>query len=383
MYQISAVLLCVAILLGGCSREKQASAASDTLPRPVPKNLTADPLPGMPPVLDPNDVYSADRPNQLSATVKDYPSRVYVPNTESNSVDVIDPATYKVIDHFKVGRLPQHVTPSFDMKTLWVLNDKSNSLTRIDPATGKMHETVHVLDPYNMYYTPDGAYAIVVAEERERLEFYDAATMKLKQELWVPCKGVDHMDFSANGRYLIASCEFGGAVIKVDVATRKLLGRLPLNPHGMPQDVKLSPDGSVFYAADMHSNGVHMIDGESFQDMGHIATGKGAHGLYISRDSKVMYISNRGEGTISLIDLATRKVVTKWELPGGGSPDMGGVSTDGKVLWLAGRYNSEVYAIATDTGKLLARIPVGHGPHGLCVYPQPGRYSLGHTGVFR
>ena len=240
-----------------------------------------------------------------------------------------------------------------------------------------------MLDPYNMYYTPDGKYALVVAEQRERLEWYDAKTMKFVKELWVPCKGVDHMDFSANGRYLIASCEFAGAVIKVDVEKGKLLGRLPLEPHGMPQDVKLSPDGTVFYAADMDSNGVHMIDGESFKELGFIPTGKGAHGLYVSRDSKVLYVSNRGEGTISLIDLATRKVARKWELPGGGSPDMGGVSADGKVLWLSGRFNAEVYAIDTTDGKLLARIPVGRGPHGLCVYPQPGRYSLGHTGVFR
>ena len=224
-------------------------------------------LPGMPPVLNPQDIYSADRPNALSPVVKDFPTRVYVPNTESNSVDVIDPATYKVIDHFAVGRLPQHVTPSWDLKTLWVLNDKSNSLTRIDPKTGKPHGTVSVLDPYNMYYTPDGKFAIVVAEQRERLEFYDAQTMKLSQQLWVPCKGVDHMDFSADGHYLIASCEFGEAVIKVDVATRKILGRLPIKPAGMPQDVKTSPDGKVFYVADMHANGVHVIDGDSFQQI--------------------------------------------------------------------------------------------------------------------
>jgi DNA-binding beta-propeller fold protein YncE len=62
---------------------------------------------------------------------------------------------------------------------------------------------------------------------------------------------------------------------------------------------------------------------------------------------------------------------------------MGGVSADGKVLWLSGRYSHVVYAIATENGKLLARIKVGKGPHGLCVYPQPGRYSLGHTGIFR
>jgi DNA-binding beta-propeller fold protein YncE len=234
-----------------------------------------------------------------------------------------------------------------------------------------------------MYYTPDGKYAIVVAEQHERLNFLNAVSMKLSHELWVPCKGVDHMDFSADGRYLIASCEFGGAVIKVDVEQQKLVGRLPLEPHGMPQDVKLSPDGSVFYVADMDANGVHLIDGENFRQIEFIPTGKGAHGLYVSRDSRVLYVSNRGEGSISVIEFATRKIIHKWKLPGGGSPDMGGVSADGKVLWLAGRYNSEVYAINTTDGNLLARIPVGHGPHGLCVYPQPGRYSLGHTGVFR
>ncbi len=342
-----------------------------------------NPLPGMPPILNPLDIYSADRAGELSPSVRDYPARIYVPETESNAVDVIDPASYRVIAHFKVGRLPQHVTPSYDMRTLWVLNDKSDSLTRVDPATGQPGKTIRVLDPYNMYYTPDGRFAIVVGEQRERLEFYDTASMKPAGEVWVPCKGVDHMDFSADGRYVIASCEFGGAVIKLELESRRLAGRLALDPPGMPQDVKLSPDGSVFYVADMKADGVHEIDGVALKEIGFIPTGKGAHGLYVSRDSKILYVTNRGEGTISLIDLAARRVVRKWELPGGGSPDMGGVSADGKVLWLTGRYNAEVYAIDTGSGKLLARIPVGRGPHGLCVYPQPGRYSLGHTGVFR
>ena len=340
-------------------------------------------LPGMPPVLDPRDIYAADRPGNLSPVVRNYPSRIYVPNSESNSVTVIDAGTYRVIDEFRVGRLPQHVTPSYDLRTLWVLNDKGNSLTRIDPATGKPESTIQVSDPYNMYYTPDGKYAIVVAEGRKRLNFLDAATMKVTHSLKVPCKGVDHIDFSANGLYLIASCEFSGTLLKVDVAGQRLLGTLVLARRGMPQDVKLSPDGAVFYVADMMANGVYLIDGENLRRIAFIPTGKGAHGLYVSRDSRVLYVSNRDEGSISLIDFAGRRVVRKWQLPGRASPDMGGVSADGKVLWLSGRYNSEVYAIDTRDGKLLARIPVGRGPHGLCVYPQPGRYSLGHTGIFR
>src|SRR4029077_14252953 len=86
-------------------------------------------LPGMPPPLDPRDIYAADRPSTLSPVVKNFLPRVYVPNTESNTVSVIDPATYKVIETFQVGRQPQHVTPSYDMTKLWILNDKGNSLT--------------------------------------------------------------------------------------------------------------------------------------------------------------------------------------------------------------------------------------------------------------
>jgi len=199
----------------------------------------------------------------------------------------------------------------------------------------------------------------------------------------VPCKGVDHMDFSADGKYLIASCEFSAELLKIDVASRTLIGKLSLEKGGMPQDVKTSPDGKTFYVADMMADGVYTIDGDKFTRQGMIPTGKGAPGLYGSRDSKYLYVSNRGEGSVSLIDFATKAVAKKWPLPGKASPDMGGVSADGKVLWLAGRYHHEVYAIDTTDGKLLARIPVGKGPHGLCIYPQPGRYSLGHTGVFR
>jgi YVTN family beta-propeller protein len=348
---------------------------------------SADLLPGMPPPIDPRDVYAAGRPGNMSPAVKGFPDRVYVPNSGSNTVDVIDPHTFKIIDHFDVGKQPQHVVPSWDLKTLWVLNDLGDSLTKIDPTTGHKGETVPVIDPYNMYYTPDGKYAIIVAEAKRRLDFRDPQTMKLVESVPVNCRGVDHMDFSVNGRYLVASCEFSAELIKVDVPTRKVVGRLKLlgktKDAPMPQDTRIAPDGSVFFVADMMSNGVFIIDGETMKDVGFIPTGKGTHGLYFSRDSKRLYVSNRGEGSVSVVDVATRKVSTKWQIPGGGSPDMGGVSADDKVLWLSGRYNAEVYAFDTTDGHLLARIPVGKGPHGLCVYPQPGRYSLGHTGVLR
>ena len=339
----------------------------------------------IPPQLDKHDVYAADKPNRLSPKVRAFRPLVYVPNTLDDTVDEIDPRTYKVVRHFKVGDLPQHVVPSYDLKTLWVNNDLGNSLTPIDPRNGRPGKPVRVLDPYNLYFTPDGSYAIVMAEAYKRIDFRDPHTMELRHTLSVPsCPGVNHADFTADGRLMLASCEYSARMILVDVPHQRLLRTIALpRPLAGPQDVKLSPDGRLFYVADMISNGVWKIGARRFRVNGFIRTGLGAHGIYVSRDSRYLYVSNRGEGSITLISLATRKPVRKWRIPGGGSPDMGGVSADGRTLWLAGRYNSEVYAIDTRTGRLRKRIAVGGGPHGLSVYPQPGRYSLGHTGVFR
>ena len=334
----------------------------------------------------PLDIYAADRPNQLSPTVSGFPSRIYVPNSMSNTVDVIDPATNAIVDHFAVGAEPQHVVPSYDLKTLYVASDQGNSLTPIDPATGAHGAPIPVDDPYNLYFTPDGRFAIVVAERLARLDFRDPHSFELVKSLPIACSGIDHMDFSADGTYLIASCEFSGELVKVTLDGARgpaVAGAIRLGAPSKPQDVKTSPDGAVFYVADMDANGVWEIDGASLSVIGFVPTGAGTHGLYVSRDSKDLYISNRGDGTVSVLDLVTRQVRVKWTIPGTASPDMGGVSADGTLLWLSGRYNGEVYALDTTTGELRARIAVGAGPHGLCVYPQPGRYSLGHTGVFR
>jgi YVTN family beta-propeller protein len=381
----------VLALLTGCGPGGQAGEGTkDRGARADPATATpgqaaaAGALPGMPPVLDPEDVYAADRPGMLSPVVEDFPSRVYVPNTNSNTVSVIDPKTYKVIDTIPVGVQPQHVVPSWDLKTLWVNNNRGHTLTPIDPATGKAGKPVEVHDPYNLYFTPNGEYAVVMASLDRELVFRDPHTMEIKHTEPVSCYGVNHADFSADGRYFIVSCEFSAELLKVDTEQMKVIAQQKLPFEGaMPQDVKLSPDGKTFYIADMMAHGVWVLDGDKFTQPKLLPTGKGAHGLYISRDSKEMYIPNRGEGSISVFDFAKDDLTKKWRLPDGGSPDMGGVSADGKVLWLSGRYDAEVYAIDTRTGKQLARIPVGSGPHGLAVYPQPGRYSLGHTGVFR
>ena len=380
-------------------------------------------VPDMPPVINPLNLYSETGVNMLSPVVKDDLVRVYVPNLRSNDVTVIDPETMKVVDRFKVGHSPQHIIPSWDLRTLWVANNaerrKDGSLTPIDPKTGKPGAPIPVDDPYNMYFSPDGKSAIVVAEAQHRLDFRDPHSMQLQYSIEVPqCEGINHSDFSIDGKYAIFTCEFEGSIAKIDLVNRSVLGYLkltmpstrfravptttgPINPadteicsskKGMPQDIRISPDGKRFYVADMEADGVHIIDGDSFTKVGFIATGVAAHGIYPSRDGKQFYVANRGshkihggingKGSVTVIDFASEKVVAQWPIPGGGSPDMGNVSANGKELWLSGRFDDEVYRIDVSTGQV-TKIAVGKEPHGLTVWPQPGRYSLGHTGNLR
>ncbi len=400
-----AIFLCSTGLVAG---------ADSSAPAPV---MT---VPGMPPVVDPRNLYSETAPAHVSPALGDDLERVYVPNVRSNDVYVIDPTTMKVVDRFKVGKAPQHIVPSWDLRTLWVANNaerrRDGSLTPIDPRTGKPGKAIPVDDPYNMYFTPDGKSAIVVAEAHKRLDFRDPHTMALQYSIITPqCDGINHADFSIDGRYALFTCEFEGSVTKIDLVNRKVQGYLKLTmPHtrlkeaaqatdpgateictaskGMPQDIRISPDGKRFYVADMAADGLHIVDGEALKEIGFIATGLSAHGLYPSRDGRDLYVTNRGShqihgsphgsGGVTVVDFATDKIIARWPIPGGGSPDMGNLSVDGKYLWLSGRFDDVVYRIDTTSGTV-TQVKVGQEPHGLTVWPQPGRYSLGHTGNLR
>jgi YVTN family beta-propeller protein len=374
-----------------------AAIAQSPAPGAPPAASAIATVPGMPGVPDATNLYSEQMAGKvLPAVANDLP-RVYVPHVKSNDVWVIDPATMKVVDKFKVGINPHHIVPSWDMKTLWVANTaegrKDGSLTPIDPKTGKAGKPIPVEDPYNMYFTPDGRSAIIVAEAYKRLDFRDPHSMALQHSIEVPgCGGVNHADFAIDGRYAIFTCEFAGTLVKIDLVGKKVLGYLRLKKSKMPQDIRISPDGKLFYIADMKADGLFVVDGDAFKEVGFLPTGVGAHGLYPSRDGRKLYVANRGsniiqgkpkgKGSVSVVDFATGKVETTWMLKGGGSPDMGNVSADGRWLWLSARYDDVVYAIDTTSGEVTS-IPVGKEPHGLTVWPQPGRYSLGHTGNMR
>ncbi len=368
-------------------RPSAPKAAPSSTPNPPPNPPAVDVLPGMPAVVDPHNIYSEAGADMLGAVAKRSKAYAYVPNTKSGDVWVIDQRTFEVVDKFPVGVEVQHVVPSHDMSALYATDDIGNVVRRIDPVTGQPGATIPVDDPYNMYFTADGKYAISVAEKLRSLIWYDPATWKeIGRAEYPGCAGMDHGDFTPDGKVGVFSCEFAGRVAVVDMQSRRLVRMIDMpqqNTDMGPQDLRIAPDGSRFYIADSDSNGVWVLNKDLRTVSRHIDTGKGAHGLYFSRDATKLFVSNRLEGSISVLDADTGAPITKWQIPGGGSPDMGNVSADGSQLWLSGRYDNVVYVISTVDGRLIKKIPVGNGPHGLALIPQPGRYSIGHTGITR
>ncbi len=351
-----------------------ATATADTSPTSASTATMAPLDPG-------GNIYAATLAGMFSPKVADVPSRVYVPNSDGQTLSIIEPTTGTLLVTLRVGVMPHHIVPSWDLSTLYVLDTSGNVLVPIDPRTSALGAPIPVEDPYNLYFTPDGSTALVIAERLRRIDARDPHTWQLKWSVSVPHAGVNHGDFSPDGRYFYATCEFSGWVVKIDLAEQRIVAERKAG--SQPIDLRLSPDATKLYVADQGRGGVLILHPTDLHELGFIPTGAGTHGLYFSRDATRLYATNRGAGTVSIIDLTTDGVAATWVVPGGGSPDMGSVSADGSRFWVSGRHHGEVYAFDTATGALVHRIKTGPGAHGLSLFPQPGRFSLGHTGNYR
>lgn len=311
------------------------------------------------------------------------PTLVYVPDEATGTVIVIDPSTDRILRRYSVGSTPEHITPDWSLGRLFVNATFGERLAVIDPETGRLGGSIPVEYPYNLYFSLDGQLALDIVDRRlaslPQVYIYDRATWRLRKAITIPGAGANHLDLSADGRSAYLSTEYSGDLVQIDLAHLKVVSELHLG--GSPVDVMLAPDGRLLYVSNQILNGVTLVDPATMRRVGFIRTGRGAHGLAMSRDARWVYVTNRYAGTLSVIDVGTRRVVHTWKI--GGSPDMISVSADGTQLWISNRFSGSVSVVDTATGRLIHLIRTGGRPHGLVFFPAPGRFSLGHNGIYR
>lgn len=413
-------VLAVALSLGcvsGCQTLPFRSAPRPGLAllgfgAPVPY-IGAEPEPGPPArgagrgLADPAvDVYAATRPGRFGRAVRGIPERVYVPSSASGGgVEVIDARTFRLVGRVRTaaGRAAgdraardraagshaeggaRQVVPSWDLRTLWAVDEAAGTLTPISPRTGRAGRPVTVAAARSLFFTPNGRLALVLAGSRtidlRRVDPGNPRTLPAARRLALPCHPLGEPEFTAGGGALVAAC--GSRLLLIDPRRGRVTAIIRLPRRSAPRQVRISPDGRLFYVADAARGGLWLVDADRFVTTGFVPTGAGAHGMLPSRDGTALYVANRRGGSVSVVAHATRRVVRTWRLPGRAAPDIGGVSADGAVLWLADRRARAVLAVSTRTGGLLRRVEVRGAPGGATVFPQPGRYSLGHTGIYR
>ncbi|TDD37251.1 YncE family protein [Actinomadura sp. KC06] len=348
---------------------------SSVRPGTGPSAPQPDPPGGGAPVGGP--VYAATGPGMIAPTAQGMPARLYVAN--GRAVDVLDPVTLRLTGRLHTGAAASRVVPSWDLRRLWAVDRANGVLVSVGPRTGRLGLPVNVTGAGGLYFTPDGRDALVLARGPRRIDVRDPQTMLLKASVPMPC-AAGHADFTLDGASLVTTCRSAGGIAQVHLAGHAVTGTIRLPGGARPGDLRLSPNGAVFYVADAVSGGVWLVDARRFALVGFVPTAPGARGLAISRDARRLFVV--GGGVLTAIDFATRRVTARWPLPGGGSPAPGGVSSDGTALWLVDP-TGLVYAVDTRTGHVLRKVMVEGRPMGLTVHPQPGRYSLGGTGLHR
>lgn len=291
------------------------------------------------------------------------PARLYVP--DGRGVYVIEPGRFRVVGRIAVAA--SRVVPSWDLRRLWALVGGA-----LVPLEGTKPGVPVRTAASGLYFTPDGRDALVLG--RRRLEVGDPQSMRLRASIPLPC-AAEYADFSHDGAFLAASC--ARRLVRVDVIRRRVTGTLALPMGTRAGDLRLSPDGTVFYVADAIRGGVWLVDAARFTRVGFVRTGAGARWLAAGRAALFVV----GAGSVSLVDFRTRRVTARWALPG--SPVLGGISGNGSRLWLADSASRLVYALSAQTGKVLGKVRVHGRPLTVCVPPQPGHISVGGTGLYR
>ncbi len=392
------VAIILGIVLGACRPIASASPAPSAVASFEPTGAAPSPSPAVMPSASPAQSASpvASLPpaggiywatlGGLSEAMADIPARVYVPNERGGRVVVIDPATFEIIDRLDVGKLPEHVSPSWDGQLLYVNNMNSNSMSVIDPRTSLVTGKVSVPFPYNLYFTPDGTRAIVVQDmvrgapdDENGLRFLTNPGFRELGFVPIEWAGADHLDFSADGKFVYLSCEFSARVAVVDVAQMKVTAEIVVG--GFPTDVRLAPDGKHVFVANQQLHNLTVIETATNRVVEIVKLEEGSHGLALGRDATVLFVTNRIAGSVSVVDVVTWAVIDTWQI--GGSPDMISISADGAQLWISNRWDRSVVVVDSTTGQVIRSIETGAYPHGLAYWPQPGRYSLGHNGNMR
>ena len=298
-------------------------------------------------------------------------STLYITNTKSNSVSVIDTNTLEVVGTIPLGSgKPNRVVFQPDGKLAWVVYDKSHDLGVIDAESRKLVRRLKIGgNPYNLSFSPDGRRLYVLDwssdTSNDEVIVYDLQAEKIDGRVEVstwPAHGV----FSRDGRLFYVSGESAGDVTVIDTAKREIVGRI-VHGGGDAMGLALGADGKVLYAAAGENKAVLKIDTATNKVLGTIPMPGIVHESTLTLDGKFVYVTLRKTNKVVVVRTEDDKIVAT--VPQRGYPDLVTMEPTGRYALVTNRYADLVAVIDLKTHAQVRTIPVGKAPHGMALRP--------------
>jgi len=308
----------------------------------------------------------------LAAAAPAAGATLYITNTKSDSVSILDTETFEAVGTIPLGQgKPNRIVFHPDGKTAWVVYDKSRDLGVIDAETRKLVRRVKIGgNPYNLAFTPDGRHLLVLDwssdTSNDEVIFYDLKAEKIDGRVEVSTWPA-HAIFSRDAKLLYVSGETAGDVTVIDVAQRTVVGRI-VHGGGDAMGLALPADGKTLYAAAGENKAIIKIDPSTNKAVGEIPLPGIVHEATLTLDGKYLYTTLRKINKIAVVRLSDDKVVAT--IPQKGYPDLVVMEPTGRYALVTNRWADLVSVIDLASHAQVRTIAVGKAPHGMALRPR-------------
>ena len=270
-----------------------------------------------------------------------------------STLAIVDPSSLKVIARMSVGNDPHEVIASADGKIAYVSNygfGAYNTLAVVDLIAQKTLPSIDLgplRGPHGLSFV--GGKVWFTAEAAKAIGSYDPASKSVD---WILGTGQNrtHMIYVSPDMQLIVTTNVGSGTVSI---IEKTIGTRP-NPGGPPGSARADWNETV------------------------IRVGNGSEGFDISPNGKEIWVANAGDGTISIVDIASKQVRQTLAADVNGANRLK-FTPDGRFALISTLRGPEITVIDTATGKTINRIAIGHGAAGIVMQPDGARAFVACT----